>query len=175
MRTLRLAREAGGWTLVKLEVLGDKKTLYPDMIETLRATEVLVHDGFQVMVYCTDDPLLAKRLEEMGAPRSCRSAAPIGSGLGIQNRINIRLIVEQAQRAGDRRCRRRHGVGRGDRDGARLRRRDHQHRDRRSEEPGADGARDEARGRSGQGSPISPGRMAKKQYADPSSPLAGLI
>jgi thiazole synthase len=97
LRTLRLAREAGGWTLVKLEVLGDKKTLYPDMIETLRATEVLVREGFQVMVYCTDDPLLARKLEDMGAAAIMPLAAPIGSGLGIQNRINIRLIVEQAR------------------------------------------------------------------------------
>ena len=156
LRTLRLAREAGGWTLVKLEVLGDKKTLYPDMLETLRATEVLVREGFQVMVYCTDDPLLAHKLEDMGAAAIMPLAAPIGSGLGIQNPINIRLIVEAGARAGDRRCRRRHGVGCGDRDGARLRRRAHEHRDRRSEGPGPDGARDEARGRSGQGWPISP-------------------
>src|SRR5215470_13581055 len=67
IRTLRLAREAGGWSLVKLEVLGDKKTLYPEMIETLRATELLIKDGFDVMVYCSDDPLMAKRLENAGA------------------------------------------------------------------------------------------------------------
>src|SRR5882672_8882221 len=97
VRTLRLAREAGGWDLVKLEVLGDRKTLYPDMIETLRATEMLIREGFQVMVYCTDDPLLAKRLEEMGAAAIMPLAAPIGSGLGIQNPINIRLIVEEAK------------------------------------------------------------------------------
>jgi thiazole synthase len=97
LRTLRLAREAGGWKLVKLEVLGDKKTLYPDMIETLRATEVLIREGFDVMVYCTDDPLMAKRLEEMGAAAVMPLAAPIGSGLGIQNPVNIRLIVEEAR------------------------------------------------------------------------------
>ena len=97
VRTLRLAREAGGWSLVKLEVLGDKKTLYPDMIETLRAAELLIKDGFQVMVYCTDDPLMAKRLEEIGCCAIMPLAAPIGSGLGIQNPINIRLIVEQAK------------------------------------------------------------------------------
>src|SRR5215813_6594310 len=97
IRTLRLAREAGGWTLVKLEVLGDKKTLYPDMVETLRATEVLIREGFQVMVYCTDDPLMAKRLEQMGAAAIMPLAAPIGSGLGIQNPVNIRLIVEEAK------------------------------------------------------------------------------
>ena len=97
LRTLRLAREAGGWTLVKLEVLGDRKTLYPDMIETLRATEVLIREGFQVMVYCTDDPLLAKRLEDMGAVAIMPLASPIGSGLGLQSTINIRMIVEQAK------------------------------------------------------------------------------
>ena len=96
LRTLRLAREAGGWDLVKLEVLGDEKTLYPDMLETLKATEVLVKEGFDVMVYCTDDPLLAKRLEDAGCAAIMPLGAPIGSGLGIQNPINIRLIVEQA-------------------------------------------------------------------------------
>jgi len=97
VRTLRLAREAGGWTLVKLEVLGSQKTLYPDMIETLRATELLIRDGFQVMVYCNDDPLMAKRLESLGAAAIMPLAAPIGSGLGVQNAINIRMIVEQAE------------------------------------------------------------------------------
>jgi thiazole synthase len=97
VRTLRLAREAGGWTLVKLEVLGDKKTLYPDMIETLRATELLIKEGFQVMVYCSDDPLMAKRLEEMGAVAVMPLAAPIGSGLGVQNPVNIRMIIEEAK------------------------------------------------------------------------------
>lgn len=96
VRTLKLAREAGGWTLVKLEVLGDRKTLYPDMLETLRATEVLIREGFQVMVYCSDDPLMAKRLEELGAAAVMPLAAPIGSGLGVQNAVNIRMIVEQA-------------------------------------------------------------------------------
>jgi thiazole synthase len=97
VRTLRLAREAGGWTLVKLEVLGDRKTLYPDVIETLRTTELLVKEGFQVMVYCSDDPLMAKRLEEAGASAIMPLAAPIGSGLGVQNPVNIRLIVEDAK------------------------------------------------------------------------------
>ena len=97
MRTLRLAREAGGWSLVKLEVLGDRKTLYPDMIETLRAAEILVKDGFDVMVYCTDDPLMCKRLEEAGCVAIMPLAAPIGSGLGIQNPVNIRLIIEGAR------------------------------------------------------------------------------
>ena len=97
IRTLRLAREAGGWTLVKLEVLGDKKTLYPNMIETLRATELLLKEGFQVMVYCSDDPLMAKRLEELGACAIMPLAAPIGSGLGVQNPVGIRMIVEEAK------------------------------------------------------------------------------
>ena len=97
VRTLRLAREAGGWNLVKLEVLSDTPHLYPDMPETLRALDLLVKDGFDVMVYCTDDVVMAKRLEEAGASAIMPAAAPIGSGLGIQNRVNIRLIVEQAK------------------------------------------------------------------------------
>lgn len=97
VRTLRLAREAGGWNLVKLEVLSDTPHLYPDMPETLRALELLVKDGFEVMVYCTDDVVLARHLEEAGAAAIMPAAAPIGSGLGIQNRVNIRLIVEQAK------------------------------------------------------------------------------
>jgi len=96
IRTLRLAREAGGWDLVKLEVLGEARTLYPDMRETLRATEVLVKEGFKPMVYCTDDPIGAKQLEEAGAVAIMPLGAPIGSGLGIQNRVTIRLIVEGA-------------------------------------------------------------------------------
>ncbi len=95
VRTLRLAREAGGWSLVKLEVLGDQKTLYPNMIETLAAAETLLKEDFQVMVYCTDDPILAKQLEDMGCCAIMPLAAPIGSGLGIQNAVNIRIIVEQ--------------------------------------------------------------------------------
>jgi thiazole synthase len=97
VRTLRLAREAGGWDLVKLEVLGEKKLLYPDMIETLRATEMLAKDGFQVMVYCSDDPLMAKRLEDCGAVAIMPLAAPIGSGMGIQATVNIRMIIEDAK------------------------------------------------------------------------------
>lgn len=96
VRTLRLAREAGGWDLVKLEVLGDEKTLYPNMPETLRAAELLIKEGFQVMVYCSDDPILAKQLEDIGCCAIMPLAAPIGSGLGIQNPVNIRLIIEQA-------------------------------------------------------------------------------
>jgi len=96
LRTLRLAREMGGWRLVKLEVLGDKKTLYPNMIETIKSTEVLVKEGFDVMVYCTDDPILSKKLEDVGACAIMPLGAPIGSGLGIQNKTNIKLIKEQS-------------------------------------------------------------------------------
>ena len=96
IRTLRLAREAGGWDLVKLEVLGEAKTLYPDMRETLKATETLAKEGFLPMVYCVDDPIAAKQLEEAGAVAVMPLGAPIGSGLGIQNRVTIRLIVEGA-------------------------------------------------------------------------------
>ena len=96
VRTLRLAREAGGWDLVKLEVLGDEKTLYPNMPETLRSAELLIKEGFQVMVYCSDDPIMAKQLEDIGCCAIMPLAAPIGSGLGIQNPVNIRLIIEQA-------------------------------------------------------------------------------
>ena len=92
LRTLRLAREIGGWKLVKLEVLGDKKSLFPDMIETLKSTEVLTKEGFNVMVYCNDDPLMAKRLENAGAVAIMPLAAPIGSGLGIQNIVNIKIL-----------------------------------------------------------------------------------
>ena len=96
IRTLRLAREAGGWDLVKLEVLGEARTLYPDMRETLKATEVLAKEGFLPMVYCVDDPIAAKQLEAAGAVAVMPLGAPIGSGLGIQNRVTIRLIVEGA-------------------------------------------------------------------------------
>jgi thiazole synthase len=97
VRTLRLAREAGGWNLVKLEVLGDHKTLYPNIIETLKAAEALIKDKFDVMVYCTDDPIMSKRLEDLGCCAIMPLAAPIGSGLGIQNPVNIRIIVEQSK------------------------------------------------------------------------------
>ena len=96
VRTLRLAREAGGWTLVKLEVLGDEKSLYPNMTETLKAAELLIKDDFKVMVYCSDDPIMAKRLEDMGCVAIMPLAAPIGSGLGIQNPITLRIIIEQS-------------------------------------------------------------------------------
>ncbi len=97
VRTLRLAREAGGWNLVKLEVLGEARTLYPDMAATLIATAELVADGFDVMVYCADDPIAAKKLEDLGACAIMPLGAPIGSGLGLQNPVMIRLIVEGAK------------------------------------------------------------------------------
>ncbi|MBB5697152.1 sulfur carrier protein ThiS [Sphingomonas yantingensis] len=174
IRTLRLAREAGGWDLVKLEVLGEARTLYPNMRETLKATEVLVREGFKPMVYCTDDPIAAKQLEEAGAVAIMPLGAPIGSGLGIQNEVTIRLIVEGAgvPVLVDA------GVGQAS-DAARAM------------ELGCDGvlmntAIAEAKdpilmaaamkaaveaGRMG----YRAGRMAKRRYADPSSPLAGLI
>ena len=97
LRTLRLAREIGGWKLVKLEVLGDKINLFPEMIETLKSTEILTKEGFKVMVYCNDDPLMAKRLENAGAAAIMPLAAPIGSGLGILNKINIQIIRDQTK------------------------------------------------------------------------------
>ncbi len=97
LRTLRLAREIGGWKLVKLEVLGDKKNLFPEMIETLKSTETLTKEGFKVMVYCNDDPLMAKRLENSGACAIMPLAAPIGSGLGILNKVNIKIIRKQTK------------------------------------------------------------------------------
>ncbi len=174
IRTLRLAREAGGWDLVKLEVLGEARTLYPDMRETLKATEVLAKEGFLPMVYCVDDPIAAKQLEEAGAVAVMPLGAPIGSGLGIQNRVTIRLIVEGA------------GVpvlvdaGVGTASDAAV-----------AMELGCDGvlmntaiaeAQDPIRmaramklaveaGREA----YRAGRMATRKYADPSSPLAGLI
>jgi thiazole synthase len=174
IRTLRLAREAGGWDLVKLEVLGEAKTLYPDMVETLRATEVLAKEGFLPMVYCVDDPIAAKRLENAGAVAIMPLGAPIGSGLGIQNQVTIRLIVEGA------------GVpvlvdaGVGTASDAAV-----------AMELGCDGvlmntaiaeAKDpimmaaamKAGVEAGRLSYLA-GRMGKRRYADPSSPLAGLI
>lgn len=96
VRTLRLAREAGGWTLVKLEVIGDKKTLYPDAQGTLEAAKLLVKDGFEVMAYTNDDPVIAKKLEDAGCVAVMPLAAPIGSGLGIQNPVAISEIVKNA-------------------------------------------------------------------------------
>jgi thiazole synthase len=174
IRTLRLAREAGGWDLVKLEVLGEARTLYPDMRETLRATEVLVREGFKPMVYCVDDPIAAKQLEDAGAVAVMPLGAPIGSGLGIQNRVTIRLIVEGASVPVLVDA----GVGTASDAAVAM-------------ELGCDGvlmntaiaeAKDPIRmaramrlaveaGREAYRS----GRMATRKYADPSSPLAGLI
>ena len=174
IRTLRLAREAGGWDLVKLEVLGEARTLYPDMVETLRATEVLAKEGFLPMVYCVDDPIAAKRLENVGAVAIMPLGAPIGSGLGIQNSVTIRLIVEGAgvPVLVDA------GVGCASDAAAAM-------------ELGCDGvlmntaiaeAKDpilmaaamKAAVEAGRLS-YRAGRMAKRRYADPSRPLAGLI
>ena len=174
VRTLRLAREAGGWTLVKLEVLGEARTLYPDMIETLRATEVLANDGFEPMVYCADDPIMAKRLEDAGAVAIMPLGAPIGSGLGLQNRVMIRLIVEGAKVPVLVDA----GVGTASDAAVAM-------------ELGCDGvlmntaiaeAKDPIRMaramklavEAGRDAYLA-GRMAKRRYADPSSPLAGLI
>ena len=174
VRTLRLAREAGGWDLVKLEVLGDQKSLYPDMVETLKAAETLVREGFKVMVYCTDDPIMAKRLEEIGCVAIMPLGAPIGSGLGIQNPVNIRLIIEQAKVPVLVDA----GVGTASDAAVAM-------------ELGCDGvlmntaialAKDpiamaHAMRLAVQGGRLAylAGRMPKKLYADPSSPLAGLI
>ena len=174
VRTLRLAREAGGWDLVKLEVLGDKKTLYPDMPETLRAAEMLVKEGFHVMVYCSDDPIQAKRLEEVGCCAIMPLGAPIGSGLGIQNPVAIRIIVENANVPVVVDA----GVGTASEAAIAM-------------ELGCDAvitntAIAEAKDpvlmasamkhavRAGRQAYLA-GRMPRKRYADPSSPLAGLI
>ena len=97
LRTLRLARDAGGWNLVKLEVLGDKETLYPNMIETIEALKVLKKENFEVMVYTSDDPILCKQLEDMGATAIMPLGSLIGSGRGIQNRFNISIIKNQSK------------------------------------------------------------------------------
>lgn len=97
IRTARLARELGGWTWVKLEVIGDQKTLFPDNVELLRATETLVAEGFTVLPYTNDDPVVCKKLEQAGAAAVMPLGAPIGSGMGIRNPANLRIIVEQAR------------------------------------------------------------------------------
>jgi len=174
VRTLRLAREAGGWNLVKLEVLSDPKHLYPDMEETLRSLALLKKDGFDVMVYCTDDPVFARKLEDQGADAIMPLAAPIGSGLGILNPVNIRLIIEQSSVPVIV------DAGIGTPSDAVI-----------AMELGCDaviantaiaGAKDPIRmARAMKHAVIAgreaylAGRMPKKMYADPSSPLAGLI
>lgn len=97
LRHLCLAREIGGWDLVKVEVFGDSKILYPDMEETLKAAKLLVKEGFQVMPYCTDDPVMCKKLEDAGCVAVMPLAAPIGSGLGIQNVFNLKAIINQSK------------------------------------------------------------------------------
>ena len=96
LRVLRLARDSGGWNLVKLEVLGDKETLYPNMKETLKCTEILVREKFEVMVYCSDDPIACKQLEEIGAVAVMPLGSLIGSGRGIPNKNNIKLIKSRS-------------------------------------------------------------------------------
>ena len=96
IRTLSLAKEIGGWDMVKLEVLSDKRTLYPDMIETINTAKILISQGFKVLAYCTDDPVLAKKLENIGCSAIMPLGSPIGSGMGILNPLNIKLIVEQS-------------------------------------------------------------------------------
>jgi thiazole synthase len=96
IRTARLARELGGWDWVKLEVIGDKKTLFPDNVELLKATERLVAEGFTVLPYTSDDPVICRKLEELGAAAVMPLGAPIGSGMGIRNPANLRIILEQA-------------------------------------------------------------------------------
>ncbi|MBB5709585.1 sulfur carrier protein ThiS [Sphingomonas xinjiangensis] len=174
IRTLRLAREAGGWDLVKLEVLGEARTLYPDMVETLRATEILAKEGFKPMVYCVDDPIAAKRLEDVGAVAIMPLGAPIGSGLGIQNQVTIRLIVEGAKvpvlvdagvgSASDAAVAMELGC-----DGVLMNTAIAE-----AKEPILMASAMKAAVEAGRLS-YRAGRMAKRRYADPSSPLAGLI
>jgi thiazole synthase len=174
IRTLRLAREAGGWNLVKLEVLGEARTLYPDMVETLRATETLAKEGFLPMVYCVDDPIAAKRLEDAGAVAIMPLGAPIGSGLGIQNQVTIRLIVEGAKvpvlvdagvgAASDAAVAMELGC-----DGVLMNTAIAEAKD-----PIMMAAAMKAAVEAGRLS-YRAGRMGKRRYADPSSPLAGLI
>ncbi len=174
IRTLRLAREAGGWDLVKLEVLGEARTLYPNMRETLIATEVLAKEGFLPMVYCADDPIAAKQLEEAGAVAIMPLGAPIGSGLGLQNQIMIRLIVEGASvpvlvdagvgTASDAAVAMELGC-----DGVLMNTAIAE-----AKEPVMMARAMKLAVESGRIAYLA-GRMAKRRYADPSSPLAGLI
>ncbi|MFH1804039.1 MAG: sulfur carrier protein ThiS [Pseudomonadota bacterium] len=174
VRTLRLAREAGGWNLVKLEVLGDQKTLYPNMPETLKAAESLIRDGFDVMVYCSDDLIQAKMLEDMGCVAIMPLGSLIGSGMGILNPVNIMLIKENAKvpvlvdagvgTASDAAVAMELGC-----DGVLM-------------NTAIAGARDPIRmARAMKHAVIAgresflAGRMPRKKYADPSSPLAGII
>lgn len=174
VRTLRLAREAGGWDLVKLEVLGDEKTLYPNVTETLEAAQLLVQEGFHVMVYTNDDPIMAKKLEDIGCCAIMPLAAPIGSGLGVQNPVQIRLIIEQSQvpvlvdagvgTASDAAIAMELGC-----DGVLMNTAIAQAKD-----PIAMAEAMKLAIQAGRFA-YKAGRMPKKMYADPSSPLAGLI
>ena len=166
IRTARLAREVGLSNWVKLEVIGDERTLFPDNVALLEATRVLVREGFVVLPYTNDDPVVCRKLEEAGAAAVMPLGAPIGSGLGIQNPNNIRIIREQARRAGDRRCRRRYRLGRRDRDGARRRRRAHEHCHRARRQSRRDGHGDEARGR-GRPAGVRAGRIARRAATPP--------
>ena len=139
VRTARLGREAGLSNWVKLEVIGDERTLFPDNEELLVATRILVKEGFVVLPYTTDDPVVCRKLEDAGAAAVMPLGAPIGSGLGIQNINNIRIIRGIRARAGHPRRGRRHGVGCDDRDGARRRRRADEHRHRRGAGSDCDG------------------------------------
>ncbi len=161
VRTLRLAREAGGWDLVKLEVLSDPKHLYPDMEETLRSLKLLVKEGFEVMVYCSDDPVYARKLEDAGAAAIMPLGAPIGSGLGIQNPVNIRLIIEQTKVPVIVDA----GVGTASDAAVAIAEAKDPVRMARAMKHAVLAGRDA----------YLAGRMPKKRYADPSSPLAGLI
>jgi thiazole synthase len=174
VRTLRLAREAGGWSLVKLEVLADQKTLYPEMEETLKAAKLLIKEGFDVMVYCSDDPVYARKLEDAGCVAIMPLGSLIGSGLGVLNPVTIRLIVEQSSVPVIVDA----GVGTASDAAVAM-------------ELGCDGvlmntaiaeARDPILMASAMKHAVIAGReaylagrMPKKKYADPSSPLAGLI
>ena len=150
IRTCRLAREVGVGELVKLEVIGDQQTLFPDVAATLEAARVLVKEGFKVMPYVTDDPVTCLRLQEIGCVAVMPLAAPIGSGLGIRNPFNLRDHYRAGEGAGDRRCGRRHGVRCGGGDGTRMRRRADEYCDRGREGSDCDGACDEACGGGGQ-------------------------
>ena len=144
VRTCRLAREAGVGDLVKLEVIGDQQTLFPDVPATLEAAKILVKDGFKVLPYITDDPVACLRLAEIGCAAVMPLAAPIGSGMGIRNPFNLRIILEQAKVPGDRGRGRRHRVRRCRSDGTRMRRAVDKLGHRQREGPGGDGACDAA-------------------------------
>ena len=148
VRAARLGREVGLSNWVKLEVLGDEQTLWPDNEALLAATKTLVKEGFVVFPYTSDDPIVCRRLEDAGAAAVMPLGAPIGSGLGIQNPNTISIILERAQGPGHRGRGRRHGLRRLRRDGARRRRRADEHGNRGRPGSGTDGARD-ARCRAG--------------------------